>query len=139
MYILDTNVISEIRKGKSGKADKNVIKWANNVATSSLYISVITILELEMGILAKEKKDPSQGAVLRSWFNNHVMPTFAERILPIDTAIALRSAKLHLPNPHYDRDALIATTALVHGMVLVTRNTCDFEQAGLEIINPWHA
>ena len=138
MYILDTNIISELRKGKSGKANKNVIKWVNSVPASSLYISVITILELEMGILSKERKDPSQRAILRSWFNNHVMPAFAERILSIDTAIAQRCAKLHIPNPHSDRDALIAATALVHGMSLITRNTCDFEKAGLDIINPWN-
>lgn len=138
MYILDTNVISELRRGKSGKANQNVIKWVNGISASSLYISVITILELEMGILSKKKKDPSQGAILRSWFNNHVMPAFAERILPIDTAIAQRCARLHIPNPHSDRDALIAATALVHGMTLITRNTCDFKKAGLDLINPWH-
>jgi predicted nucleic acid-binding protein len=138
MYILDTNIISELRKGKAGKANQNVIKWANSISASNLYISVITILELEMGILSKERKDPSQGAILRSWFNNHVIPAFAERILPIDTAIAQRCARLYVPNPCSDRDALIAATALVHGMTLVTKNTCDFEKTGLEIINPWH-
>ena len=138
MYVLDTNILSELRKGKSGKANQNVIKWANSVSTSSLYVSVITILELEIGILSKERKDPSQGAILRSWLNNHVMPAFAERILPIDTAIAQQCAKLHIANPRSERDSLIAATALVHGMTLITRNVCDFEKTGVEIINPWH-
>ncbi|MCP4473450.1 MAG: type II toxin-antitoxin system VapC family toxin [Gammaproteobacteria bacterium] len=137
MYILDTNVISELRKAKSGKANQNVIQWANTVSSASLYTSVITILELEMGVLSKNRKDSHQGAILRSWLDNHVMPTFSERILPIDTAVAQCCARLHIPNPHSDRDALIAATALVHGMKIVTRNVDDFDKTGAEILNPW--
>jgi len=137
MYLLDTNVISELRKTKSGKANVHVVDWANSVLANSLFISAISILELEMGILSIERRDPSQGAILRAWMDSHVMPAFIERILPIDTAVAQRCAMLHVPNPKPDRDALIAATALVHGMAIVTRNVADFEPTGVELINPW--
>ncbi len=135
MYLLDTNVISELRK--SGKADKNVTSWANSVSATRLFISVITILELETGILLVERRDPSQGAVLRAWLNSHVFPAFSDRILAMDTAIAQRCAKLHVPDPRADRDAIIAATALVHDMTVVTRNVDDFKLTGVDIINPW--
>jgi toxin FitB len=137
MYLLDTNVISELRKAKSGKADNNVVAWANNVSATRLFISVITILELETGVLLVERRDPTQGAILRSWLNAHVLPAFSERILAVDTAIAQRCARLHVPDPRSDRDAIIAATALVHGMTVVTRNTDDFEPTSVEILNPW--
>ena len=137
MYILDTNVVSELRKAKLGKADKNVIAWAKNVSPSSLFLSVISILELETGVLLVERRDPSQGAILRSWLNAHVLPVFSDRILYLDVAVAQRCAKLHVPDPRSDRDAIIAATALVHGMTIVTRNIVDFDQIGVEILNPW--
>ncbi|TAK78369.1 MAG: type II toxin-antitoxin system VapC family toxin [Gammaproteobacteria bacterium] len=139
MYLLDTNVISELRKAKSSKSNKNVTTWAKHVSTSSLFLSVITILELETGMLLVERRDPSQGAVLRSWLDAHVLPVFSDRILNIDVAVAQRCAKLHVPNPRSDRDAIIAATALVHGMTIVTRNVSDFEQTGAEILNPWES
>src|SRR3990167_2308397 len=126
MYLLDTNVVSELRKGRSKKANKKVIAWAKNISPSILFVSVITILELEMGILLVERRDSEQGAILRTWLNAHVLPAFSERILNIDLAIAQRCAKLHVPDPQSDRDALIAATSLVHGMILVTRNVKDF-------------
>ncbi|MES2203689.1 MAG: type II toxin-antitoxin system VapC family toxin [Pseudomonadota bacterium] len=137
MYILDTNVISELRKAKSAKADKKVIKWAKSVSASTLFLSAISILELETGILLLERRDPSQGAILRSWLNSHVLPAFSERILPLDTAVAQRCARLHVPDRRSDRDAIIAATALVHGMTVVTRNVEDFKQTDVEILNPW--
>ena len=137
MYLLDTNVISELRKAKSGKSNKNVAAWAKDISPSSLFVSVITILELETGILLVERRDPTQGAVLRSWLNAHVLPVFSERILYLDVAVAQRCAKLHVPNPRSDRDAIIAATALVHGMTVVTRNVNDFNQTGIEMLNPW--
>lgn len=139
MYLLDTNVISELRKAKSDRADKNVISWANRVATSSLFLSVISILELETGVLLVERKDPVQGRVLRSWLNDQVLPVFSEQILPIDTLVARTCAKLHVPDPRSDRDALIAATALVHNMVVVTRNEDDFAPTGVGILNPWNS
>lgn len=137
MFLLDTNIISELRKAKSGKADKNVVVWANSVSATSLYLSVITILELETGILLIERRDSAQGAVLRSWLNTHVLPAFSERIIVVDTAVAQCCAKLHVPEPRSDRDAMIAATAIAHGMTVVTRNVDDFKPTGVEILNPW--
>lgn len=137
MFLLDTNVVSELRKAKSGKMDKQVLAWADSAATSSLFLSVITIMELETGVLLVERRDPTQGAILRSWLNTHVMPAFSERILPVDTAVAQCCARLHVPDPRSDRDALIAATALVHGMTVVTRNINDFVATKVELLNPW--
>lgn len=137
MFILDTNVVSELRKVRLGKADENVARWADSVNTIDLYLSVITIQELEIGILLVERRDPLQGAMLRSWLNSHVLPAFANRILPIDTLVARRSAQLHVPNPQPIRDGLIAATALVHGMTVVTRNIEDFKSTGVQLLNPW--
>lgn len=137
MYLLDTNVVSELRKAKTNKIDKKVEAWANHVSTPTLYLSVITVLELESEVFLLERRDASQGALLRTWFNDHVLPAFSERILDIDSAVARRCAALHVPNRRPDRDALIAATALVHGMTIVTRNMSDFEPTGVEIVNPW--
>jgi toxin FitB len=139
MYLLDTNVISELRKAKSGKSHKNVITWANDIPVSNLFLSVITVLEIETGILQVERRDISQGSILRTWFTTHVLPAFSERILPLDIAVAQRCAKLHVPDPRSDRDAIIAATALVHGMTVVTRNVADFDKTGVEIMNPWNS
>jgi len=137
MFLLDTNVVSELRKIRSGKADVRVAKWADSVDAGSLHISVITVLELEIGILQLERKDPRQGAVLRAWLDKRVLPEFNSRIVPIDTAVAQRCASLHVPDPRTERDALIAATALVHGMTVVTRNLADFEPTGALALNPW--
>lgn len=137
MYLLDTNVVSELRKAKAGKADKNVKAWAESVPAMSLYLSAIAILELETGVLLIERRDPSQGRILRVWLESHVLPAFSKRILAVDTAVARRCAKLHVPNRRSDRDALIAATALVHGMAIVTRNVADFEPTGVKLFNPW--
>jgi predicted nucleic acid-binding protein len=102
-----------------------------------MFLSVITILELETGILLIERRDLTQGAILRTWLDQQVLPAFSGRILAIDVAVAQRCAKLHVPNPHADRDSLIAATALVHGMTVVTRNVADFEATGVEMLNPW--
>ncbi len=137
VYLLDTNVISELRKSKSGRADLNVLKWANSVSAAGMFISVITVLEIETGILQIERKDSAQGVLLRSWLNTQVLPTFTERILPVDIAVAQCCAKLHVPDPRSDRDALIAATALVHRLIVVTRNNSDFTTTGVEILDPW--
>lgn len=136
MHLLDTNVISELRKAKN--ADANVLAWAQQADASQLYISVITILELEQGILLKERKDRRQGAQLRAWFTDHVMPAFSNNVLPVDTAVALRCAKLHVPDPRSERDALIGATAIAHQMPLITRNTQDFQHMpDIILVNPW--
>lgn len=137
MYLLDTNVVSELRKVRAGKADPLVAAWADSVDAADLYLSVITIQEREIGVLLAERRDPSQGAIFRAWLTAHVLPAFAGRLLMVDTAVALRSARLHLPNPRPVRDGLIAATALVHGMTVVTRNVDDFVPTGVPVLNPW--
>ena len=137
MFILDTNVVSELRKVRLGKADKHVAKWADSVAAADLYLSAITVQELEIGVLLVERKDAAQGAMFRAWLDGQVLPAFAGRILPVDAVVAQRSAGLHVPDPKPMRDSLIAATALVHGMMVVTRNVADFEASGVRLLNPW--
>jgi predicted nucleic acid-binding protein len=138
MFVLDTNVVSELRKAKAGKADQGVVDWAEGVPAALMFLSVISLQELEHGVLLAERRDPPKGRVLRDWLSDSVMPAFADRIVPIDPPVALQAAALHVPDPAPVRDALIGATALVHGMTVVTRNTTDFERyAGLEVINPW--
>jgi predicted nucleic acid-binding protein len=139
MYVLDTNVVSELRKIRLGRADSNVALWADSVDAVDLYVSAITVQELEIGVLLAERRDPAQGAMFRTWLDSHVLPAFAGRILPVDTAVAMRSARLHVPDPRPVRDCLIAATALVHGMTVVTRNIVDFEASGVMLFNPWNA
>jgi predicted nucleic acid-binding protein len=137
MFLLDTNVVSELRKAKAGNADCKVTRWAKDTSTLSLFISVITVLELEMGVLQIERRDPIQGAMLREWLNQHVMPAFQNRILPIDEPVARQYARFHIPDPMSERDALIAATAQVHHMTVVTRNALDFQSSGISLLNPW--
>ena len=137
MYLLDTNVVSELRKIRLGKADSYVAAWADSVDATDLYLSAITIQELEIGVLLVERRDSSQGAAFRAWLNGHVLPAFTGRILTVDTAVVLRSARLHVPDLRPVRDGLIAATALVHGMTVVTRNVADFEPTGVPTLNPW--
>ena len=133
-WLLDTNVISELRRPEP---NPGLAEWAGSVAQSTLYISAITVMEVERGVLSKERRDPFQGRVLRSWFNDQVLVVFAGRVLPIDKAIALKCAKLHVPDKCQECDALIAATALVHEMTVVTRNIRDFEGTGAMLFNPW--
>lgn len=137
MFVLDTNVVSELRKVRLGKADTNVTAWTQTVDAANLFVSAITIMELELGILSIERKDAPQGALLRSWLEQQVLPEFSGRTLPVDTAVAQRCARLHVPDRRGERDALIAATALVHGMTVVTRNVTDFKHTGVLLINPW--
>ena len=137
MFVLDTNVVSELRKIRLGRADANVAKWADSVDAVDLYVSAITVQELTIGVLLAERRDPVQGAVFRAWLDGQVLPAFAGRILSVDVAVAERSALLHVPDPRPIRDGLIAATALVHRMTVVTRNTSDFEPTGVATLNPW--
>ena len=136
-YLLDTNVVSELRKIGDGKADVNVAAWIDAEDAESYFISAITILELERGVLGIQRRDTAQGARLRAWLDHHVRPEFAGRILPVDELIATRCAHLHIPDRRNEVDALIAATALVHGLTVVTRNLRDFEGTGVVVINPW--
>ncbi len=135
--MLDTNVVSELRKAKSGKAHPSVTAWASKVPAGSLYLSAITLLELEMGVLLVERRDAAQGTIIRTWLDGHVLPAFAGRVLAIDAAEALQCARLHMPDKLSERDAMIAATALVHGMTVVTRNVADFEASAVPLLNPW--
>jgi len=137
MYLLDTNVISELRRAKTDKIHRRVKAWAAGISPATLFLSSISILELELGILLVERRDPAQGRLLRSWMDDQVLPAFHDRVLPVDTAVAQRCAALHVPDPRSDRDALIAATALIHGLTVVTRNAEDFAPTGVAILNPW--
>lgn len=137
MYLLDTNVISELRKAPAGRANANVVAWAAGVTVPMLFTSSITILEIEIGVLQIERRDRVQGALLRNWLETQVLTAFDGRIIAFDTATARRCAGLHVPDRRSDRDAMIAAIALVHGMRVVTRNTTDFETTGVGLIDPW--
>lgn len=137
MFVLDADVVSELRKVAAGKGHRQVAAWSEQVTLGETFLASITIHELELGILLLERKDKRQGAILRAWIDTRVLPEFEGRILPIDVAVARRCAKLHVPDPKPMRDALIAATALVHSMTVVTRNVRDFEPMGVEILNPW--
>lgn len=136
-YLLDTNVVSELRKVGDGKADANVVAWINAKDASCFFISAISVLELERGILGIRRRDAAQGARLRAWLDNHLRPEFSGRILSVDDAVATRCAHLHIPDRRNEADALIAATAMVHDMIVVTRNIKDFEGTGIIVIDPW--
>ncbi|WGF88159.1 type II toxin-antitoxin system VapC family toxin [Marinivivus vitaminiproducens] len=139
MFVLDTNVISELRKAGDDRVDPNVIAWLGNHDAAAFFLSAITVMELEIGVRRIERRDRAQGALLRAWLDGQVLPAFEGRVLPVDTAVALQCARLHVPDPRSDRDALIAATALTHGMAVVTRNVADFQNLGLSLIDPWQA
>jgi predicted nucleic acid-binding protein len=136
-YLLDTSVVSELRKIGDGKADVNVVAWIEAEDAARFFISAITVLELERGILGVQRRDATQGARLRSWLDSQVRPEFAGRILPVDDAVATRWAHLHIPDRRNEADALIAATALIHNMTVVTRNVRDFEGTGVVVVDPW--
>lgn len=138
-FLLDTNVLSELRKAGDGRADASVTAWLAREDAANFFVSAITLMELEIGVLQAERRDPAQGARLRNWLDSRVLPEFAERTLPIDAIVGLRCAKLHAPDRRSDRDALIAATAIVHGMTVVTRNVADFAATGVALLNPWAA
>lgn len=138
-YLLDTNVVSELRKVGDGKADANLTTWIARQDARDLFVSAITILELERGILSIQRRDATQGARLRDWMDSRVRPEFAERVLPIDDAVATRCAHLHIPDRRNEADALTAATALVHGLTVATRNVQDFDGTGAIIVDPWRA
>ena len=135
MFILDTNIVSELRRPE--RALPALRAWAADVPAIDQYISCITVMELDIGALAVVRKDAAQGEILRRWISDQVLPMFRGRILSIDLEVARRCAPLHVPDPRGDRDALIAATAFVHGMTVVTRNVADFAPTGVPTLNPW--
>ena len=137
MFLLDTNVVSELRKLGDGKADARVTTWISERDAASFYISALTLMELEIGILRIERRHAVQGQRLRRWMDRHVLPEFRERTLSVDSAVALKCARLHVPDPRAERDALIAATAIVHGMTVVTGNLADFEATRVALVDPW--
>ncbi|MEM8825669.1 MAG: type II toxin-antitoxin system VapC family toxin [Pseudomonadota bacterium] len=136
-YLLDTNVVSELRKAGQGKADGNVVNWHSDRDPADFAISVVTLMEIELGVARMERRDEAQGGLLRRWFEEQVIPQFAGTTLPITDEIARHCALLHIPDPRPERDAWIAATAQIHGLTLVTRNKSDFSGTGVEIVNPW--
>ncbi|WP_446223054.1 type II toxin-antitoxin system VapC family toxin [Nocardia sp. IBHARD005] len=135
-FLLDTNVISELRKSQQS-ANPHVRSWVAQRRPSDLFLSVITIMEVEVGICRIERRDAAQGNRLRTWLEGDLLDVFANRILALDLAVGRRAARLHLPDPRPERDAMIAATASEHGMTVVTRNIKDFEPMGVPVLNPW--
>jgi predicted nucleic acid-binding protein len=135
MFLLDTNVISEARRGK--RAHPAVLAWVDGRLSETFFLSAVTILELEIGVLAKARTDAPQAAVLRKWLDERILPEFEARILSVDRVVAQRCARLHVPRTRSYRDSFIAATALVHGLTVVTRNVKDFLPTGVDVLNPW--
>jgi predicted nucleic acid-binding protein len=136
-YLLDTNVVSELRKPVQ-RGHPGVRRWAASQPAETLYLSVITVLEVEIGVALAERRDVDQGRRLRDWLHARLLSTFDHRILPVDLAVARRAAGLHVPDPRPERDALIGATALTHDLVVATRNESDFEPLGVDVLNPWN-
>jgi toxin FitB len=135
MFLLDTNVISELRRPE--RANKNVVAWANTIPAGSFFLSVISIFEIELGTLKIARRDAAQGAILRAWIDEQRLPRFESRILAVDTAVAQHCARLHVPDPRAERDAMIAATAIVHGLTVVTHDVVHFKSVGVTLLNPW--
>ena len=132
-YLLDTNVLSDLCRG----ASESLETWFAEQSTADLAISTITLLELDVGVRRLHHRDPTTGGLLRVWLEEIVRPMFVGRTLAVDELVALEASRLQAVDPMPDMDALIAATALSHGLTLVTRNTADMARSGVAVLNPW--
>lgn len=138
MFVLDTNIVSELRKVRAARTSHVFAKWAERTDLAKAFLCPATIMELEIGILRLERKDPKQALVLRQWLSASVLGQFRNRILPVTAEVAQRAAYLfENTNAQSYPDALIAATAYVHNMAVVTRNKNHFAGAGVKIIDPF--
>ncbi|MBC8126858.1 MAG: type II toxin-antitoxin system VapC family toxin [Gloeobacteraceae cyanobacterium ES-bin-144] len=138
MFLLDSNVISELRSAK--RCDSQVRAWERKTPLPSCWISVMALLEIRLGICQVEGRDPAFASILELWLEGRVKPAFENRVLGVTTAVAERAGRIAASRTRGLADCLIAATALEHRLVLVTRNVVDFEDLeGLEIVNPWGA
>lgn len=137
-YLLDTNVVSELRKSPA-RIDQRVAEWASGADVEQMFISAITVFEIELGIRQVERRDAAQAAVLWRWFDRAVLDGFGARVLAVDREAARLAARLHVPDPRPERDAFIAATAMAHGLTVVTRNVVDFAPTGAAVLDPWKA
>ncbi len=139
MFLLDTNIISESRKLGTSRIDAHAARWLESVDVDASYISVMSLFELERGVQQMERRDPQQGAALRAWLEDRVLPVWEQRTLPLTREVALICAGLHIPDPKSERDAWIAATALQAGLTVATRNTADFAAMSVALVNPFAA
>lgn len=138
MYLLDTETAAELRKASMRRGDKGLRDWAASVDMADVYLSAITLQELEMGVRFSERDHPKRGAVLRDWMTRQVNHHFSARVLPINAAVALKAAELHSQRSRTLSHAFIAATASVHGLSAVTRSVSSFSDTGVNLINPYH-
>ena len=137
MYLLDTNIISEMRKADTRRRSPQFVRWLESVDLESCHLCAMSLFEVETGILRKERQDAAQGRLLREWFEHTLKPEFRDRIFPVSSAVTLRTARLHVPNPAAIIDSFIAATAMEDGKIVVTRNVKDFAAFGVTIVNPF--
>jgi predicted nucleic acid-binding protein len=135
LFLLDTNVVSELRK--AARCDARVTAWQAAQKPEACFLSVITLLEIRLGIELARKSDREKAGVLEAWFEQRVKPGFAGRIIAVDEKISEMCGRLHAQRPRSFRGGLILSTAAVHSLTVVTRNVKDFADSGVAVIDPW--